>query len=203
MKFCPCRTPILSCKLISPWLKEGPEMNQLEKYCHWSVIFKGKRWATEQWEPRFLSLKKEKQSMSSILMIVLVVHLVIPLELRMLFIFQENWVKSIFQKEQFLFLTKDKHDSPRQLMCNSCHIRNKAWHKKCEIAKWLDNLTLVQRESGSKPPSDLSQNVRRDFASSLQLQAKRITRCGHIDWKDSGSTLQLVYLFSGPYLLNT
>ena len=41
------------------------------------------------------------------------------------------------------------------------------------MAEWLDHLTLVQRVLGSKPPSDLSQSVRRELANSLLFQAKR------------------------------
>ncbi len=33
-------------------------------------------------------------------------------------------------------------------------------------------------------------------------KAKGFTRCGHIKRKDQGSTAQLVYLFSGPFVLS-
>ncbi len=35
------------------------------------------------------------------------------------------------------------------------------------MAEWLDHLNLVQRVPGLKPPSDLSQSVRRELANPL------------------------------------
>ena len=41
------------------------------------------------------------------------------------------------------------------------------------IAKWLGHCTLVPRVPGSKRPSDLSQSVRKEFASYQSFQVKR------------------------------
>ncbi len=73
---------------------------------------------------------------------------------------------------------------------------------KGRMAEWLDHLTLFQRVPGSKPPSDLSKSGRRELASS-RAKGKGITKCGHIERRDQGHTAQLVYLFSGPFVLRT
>ncbi len=41
------------------------------------------------------------------------------------------------------------------------------WLNVAGMVVWLDHLTIIQGGPGSKPPSDLSQSVRRELASSL------------------------------------
>ncbi len=82
------------------------------------------------------------------------------------------------------------------------------------MIEWLDHLTLVQEyffnknvfvwpgfETTFKPVTKSEERISQLSVISGK-KVKGITRCGHIEKKDQGRTAQLIYLFSGPFVLS-